>query len=305
MSTPVELVTSLLATTPRDLEYLDLGDSAQWSDGDRAKVAALLVTAAERGDARAPAALVGVLAPEALGAALSRLLAASQLGVRLAAGEALGRLVQRAVSDHIVPELVAGLADDNQLARAARLMIAVGDLVPLRAATQRTTSERARTQMIKAQWKHHGFDTIPVVWWRGLGLLRWRLELPLPSFRAAAITRFYELVDDRALAIAPELAGTEMPATLARAVTDARDGTGPIDEAALAGAAADAAHADALVVYAATKALDLASPRCLQIVKALSGAVHRDLFALAATSPNASFAAAATTLLGELGPQRT
>ncbi len=302
MSTPVELVTSLLATTPRDLEYLDLGDSLKWSAGDRAKVAALLVTAAEGGDARAPAALVGVLDEGALAVALSSLLAASQLGVRLGAGEALGKLVQRAVSDHIVPELVTGLADDNQLGRAARLMIAVGDLVPLRAATQATTSERARTQMIKAQWKHHGFDTIPVVWWRGLGLLRWRLELPLPSFRAAAIARFYELVDDRGLAIAAELAGTPMPAALERAVTDARDGSGPIDEAALAGV--DAEHVDALVVYAATKALDLASPRCLQIVKSLSGAVHRDLFELAGTSPNAAFAAAAATLLGELGPQR-
>lgn len=302
MTTPVDLVTSLLGTTPRELEYLDLGDSTSWSEDDRAKVAALLVTAAEGGDSRAPGALVGVLADGPLAVELSGLLAASQLSVRIAAGEGLGRLVERSVADHIVPDLLAGLADDNLLARAARLMIATGALVSLRAATESTTSERARTQMIKAQWRHHGFDSIPVVWWRGLGLLRWRLELPLPSFRTEALVRFYELVDDRGLAIAPEVAGMAMPAALERAVTDARDGAGPIDQAALA--ALDADHAEALVVYAATKALDLVSPRCLQIVKVLSGAKHRDLFELAAASPHEAFASSATTLLGELGPQR-
>lgn len=303
MSAPVDLVTSLLATTPRELEVLDLGDSTTWSDTDRQQVAAQLVTAAERGDARAATALVGVLAPEPLGTVLSRLLAASQLSVRLAAGEALGRLVQRGVSDHIVPVLVSGLADDNQLERAARLMIAVGDLVPLRAATLSTGSERARTQMIKAQWKHHRFDTIPVVWWRGLGLLRWRLELPVPSLRREAIARFYELVDDRSIAIAPlEHPGASMPATLERAVSDARDGTGAIDTEALA--AVEVEYTEALVVYAATKALDLSSSRCLEIVKALSGAAHRDLFELAAKSPHAAFASTATALLDQLGPQR-
>jgi hypothetical protein len=295
MPSPIELANQLLSTTPRDLEYLDFGDTSSWSAQDRRAVADMLIDAAEKGDSRAPPVLAGMLPPSEREPTLLQLLMASQASVRAAAGEQLVHLWRHKLQTALYSDLVRGESDDLTLARIGRLFLSIGDRASVIQAATDATNERARTGALKALWRHYALDAVPTVWWRGLGLLRRRLDIPVRSFRDQAQHELVVLLEQPAAALPREDPATPMPPELARLVADARDGKGPIDADALHALPADLKAA--LLVNVAGKALDLKSPRCLEYAAILGGSEHRDLFELAAQSPTEAFAAAARAVL--------
>jgi hypothetical protein len=134
--------------------------------------------------------------------------------------------------------------------------------------------------------------------WRGLGLLRWKLDLPLPSFRRAAQEQFLDMIQKPAGALPNEDDAMPMPAALKALVLDLVDGKGPIDAAAAT--ALPEELREAMLVNAATNALARTSPRALQYALLLGAAAHRDLFEAAAGSQDAAFAAAGKAALAQL-----
>jgi hypothetical protein len=151
-------------------------------------------------------------------------------------------------------------------------------------------------------WQAEGFNQVPQLWWRGLGLLWMRLTIPVQSFRTGADDAFRALlVEPRGLALTEDPDALP-PVDLQRWVLDALDGRGPIDADGLR--AIPLPLREALQVNLARFALSQRSPRCLEYVWLLDGAAHRDLFELAARSPHVRFAQAASELLARLDALR-
>jgi hypothetical protein len=300
MSSPIDLAKSLLGTSPRDQEYLDFGDTSSWSAAERRAVIDLLVAAAGTGDPRTPGALSILLPGDQQEATLTGLLSVGDPDVRAAAGEVLVRLWRGKLQSSLYQDLLEGRADDAALLRIARLFLTAGDRSSVVQVVNDTHEERARTQSLRALWRHFGFDKLGQVWWRGLGLLRWKLDLPLPSFRLAAQQQFLDLIERPASALPSEDDSTPMPPPLKALVLDLVDGRGPVDSAAAA-ALPDELR-EAMLVNAATNALGQKSPRALQYALLLGASGHRDLFEAAAASADASFAAAGRAALDQLTP---
>jgi hypothetical protein len=300
MSSPIDLAKSLLGTSPRDQEYLDFGDTSSWSVDERRDVIALLLAAAAGGDPRAPGALSILLAADEQEATLSQLLDVKDPDVRAAAGEVLVRLWRGELQASLYQDLLEGRAGDTTLLRIARLFLSAGDLPSVIQVVNDTRDERARTQSLRALWRHFGFDKLGQVWWRGLGLLRWKLDLPLPSFRLAAQQQFLDLIQKPASGQRSEDDATPMPPALQALVLDLVDSKGPVDAAAAA-ALPDELR-EAMLVNAATNALGRQSTRALQYALLLGGGAHRDLFEAAAASPDIAFAAAGKSALDQLSP---
>ena len=76
-SQPLDIVRAELDASPRDHEYIDLGNVSTWSAADRQSASDELMRAGEDGDARVPAALNGLLPPAQLVHPLSQTTATS------------------------------------------------------------------------------------------------------------------------------------------------------------------------------------------------------------------------------------
>src|SRR5256885_3678539 len=114
-SQPLDIVRAELSASPRDHEYLDLGDTGAWSDGQKRQVADELMRAGDGGDARVAAALLGLLPETELVRAWEYLLAQAPPAVGVEAG---WQLLEKAPRSFAGAPFVAALRDGPLLGHA-------------------------------------------------------------------------------------------------------------------------------------------------------------------------------------------
>jgi hypothetical protein len=297
-SQPLDIVRAALSTSPRDYEYLDLGDTSGWPDGERRRAADELIRAGEKGDQRAPAALWGLLPLKDLRAAFEHLLSVAPPAVRAEAGWQLLTKLQSELETAFGDSLRDGQLVGHAQTRAIDLLLAAGDAKALRGILQDTTHEDVGTAIIERMWDRSGLASYPTVMWAGLGLVKWQLSLPFASFRQPLLGTLGSLLDGMppsALGFAP--ASGPMPPELSAAIADVDSGHGPIPDAVLA--PLDEEKRKALLVYAADEAMRQQNARALAYVDKLGAGAHDDVLTWAAAHPQTSFAQAARSLLAQ------
>ena len=297
MAGPLDIVRQQLGTSARDNEYIDLGDTSAWPDGEKRRAADELMRAAEGGDARAPGALWGLLPAAELTRAFEYLLKAAPPAVRVEAGHELLKQGPRAFAPAVGDALRDGQLPGHAQTRGIDLLIASGELRALRDIVAATTREDVRSAIIERLWDGTSLGTVPTAMWTGLGLVRWQLTLPFASFRKPLLATLGKLLDGTppaTLGFAPTTA--PMPAELQAAIADVDGGgRGPIPDAVLA--PLDEEKRKALLVYAADEAARSQNPRALAYVAKLGHGAHDDVLEWAAKQPQAGFAQAARDLL--------
>lgn len=296
-SQPLDIVRSELSASPRDHEYIDLGDTSAWPDGEKRKAADELMRAAEAGDSRVPAALVGLLPETELVRAWEYLLANASPAVGVEAGwELLEKGPRSFASAPFVAALRDGQIVGHAETRAVDLLIAAKDVAALRDLLATTTREAVRTKIIERLFERSDLGNFPTAMWKGLGLVKWQLSLPFASFRQPLLPTLTSLLDGTqpaALGFTPTT--DPMPPELQAGIADVDAGTGPIPDAILA--PLDEEKRKALLVYATDEAFRQKNPRALAYIAKLGKGAHDDVLKWAAAQPSAGFAQAARDLL--------
>lgn len=249
--------------------------------------------AREEGDARVPAALLGLLPPQQLLHALEYLLANAPPAVAVEAG---WQLLEKGPRSFASAPFVAALRDGQIVGhgetRAVDLLIAANDQKVLRDILATSTHEGVRTKIIDRLFARTDLATFPTAMWTGLSLMRWQLSLPFASFRQPLLPTLTALLDGTtpsALGFAPTT--DPMPPDLQAAIADVDGGRGPVPDALLA--PLDEERRNALLVYAVDEAQRSQNPRTLAYVSKLGKGAHDDVLRWAAGHPNAAFAQAA------------
>lgn len=300
MATPLETISALLATSPRDEEYLILPpEAATWSEADKRSVARVLIDAAtQRAERRAPYVLPLLLPPDERDAALRDLLFAKELAVRHAAATTLEHPTDAEIHRSLAAPLLAGNGSLPTLLKVARLLLVKEGEAALLDWMVETKDETARTAIVEAVWDARRLANLQHTWWAGWGLLYDRARSPIPSIQRAAVLELRARLQSAAPLVPDPEGATQPPPELWALMQDVMNGKGAIDPAALAALAPEARTA--LLVFAAKEAEGFSNPRGLEYVDAIDGAAHRDLFELLARSPKPELAAAAARLLQKL-----
>jgi hypothetical protein len=294
---PLDIVRMELSRSPREYEYLDLGDTSGWSDADKQAASDELMRAGEEGDARTPAALRGLLPRLQLVHSLEYLLANALPAVAVEAGwQLLDEGPRSFAGTAVAAALRDGKLMGHALTRAVDLLLAAKDQAALRDILATTTHEDVRTKIIERIFDRTDLANFPTAMWKGLGLVRWQLSLPFVSFRQPLLPTLTALIDGTSpssLGFAPTT--DPMPAELQAAIGDVDSGRGPVPPAILA--PLDEERRRALLTYAADEAVRSNNPRALAYVAELGRGAHDDVLQWAAAQPNSSFAQAARDLL--------
>ena len=148
MPAPLDIVRAQIGTSARDNEYIDIGDVSSWTDEDKRRAADELMRAADGGDARAPAALPGLLPQAELTRAYERLLKAAPPAVRVEAGFELLRYGPRTFAAVVGGSLRDGQLPGHAQTRAIDLLIASGEAQALRDIAAATTREDVRRAIL-------------------------------------------------------------------------------------------------------------------------------------------------------------
>jgi len=294
---PLDIVRGELNRPVREYEYLDLGDTTAWSAADKQAAADELMKAGENGDTRAPAAVRGLLPPQQLVHSLEYLVANAPPAVAVEAGWQLLENGSRSfASTPIATALRDGKLFGHTLTRAVDLLLAAHDQNAVRDILATATNEDVRTKIIDRVFDRTDVASFPTAMWKGLGLARWQLSLPFPSFRQPllpTLTALFSGTSPAALGFTPTT--DPMPPELQAGVADVDGGTGPIPAAILA--PLDEERRRALLTYAADEAARSQNARALRYVAELGEGAHDDVLQWAASQPNAAFSQTARDLL--------
>jgi hypothetical protein len=296
-SQPLEIVRAELSASPREHEYLDLGNIDSWSAADKQGAADELMRAAEEGDARVPAALLGLLPPQQLLHSWEYLLSNAPPDVAVEAG---WQLLEKGPRSFASAPFIAALRDGQIVGhaetRAVDLLIAAKDQKALRDLLASTAHEAVRSKIIERLFERGDLAAFPTAMWKGLGLVRWQLSLPFASFRQPLLPTLTALLSGASpTALGFSATADPMPPELQTAIADVDSGRGAIPDAILA--PLDADERTALLVYAVDEALRSQNPRTLAYVAKLGGGAHDDVLTWATVQSNAAFAQAARDLL--------
>ena len=193
---PLDIVRTELSRSPREYEYLDLGDTGSWSAADKQAASDELMRAAEKGDARAPAALRGLLPKLQLVHSLEYLLANAPPAVAVEAG---WQLLDEGPRSFAATPVAASLRDGklmgHALTRGVDLLLAAKDQTALRDILATTTQEDVRAKIVERVFDRTDLASFPTAMWKGLGLVRWQLSLPFASFRKPLLPTLTALID--------------------------------------------------------------------------------------------------------------
>lgn len=298
MPQPLDDLRALLATTPREREYLDVRIDG-WSADDQVAGLDLLMQAAHGGDHRIPAVLRAFIQGDPLRLALTELLEQAPDRVRVEAGWELRVLARTALEASIGGAIQGMRLDHHGLLRAIDLLIAEGAEAYVIASIDAAIHEDVRTVIIERLWNARSLSNFPTVWWSGLGLLRRTLTLAMPSFRNPAVVRLKRL-----LASTPALEGftpaapAPIPPALRAAMDDVEKGQGSVPPPVLTPLGDEARQA--LLVYAADVALTRNTPRGVTYVGYLGGHAHQDLLEWARDHRSPAYAQAGADALAVL-----
>ena len=294
---PIDVVRTELNRSAREYEYLNLGDTTAWSAAEKQTASDELMRAAEEGEARAPAALVGLLPPLQLVHSLEYLLANAPPAVAVEAAWQLLDIGPRSfASAPVVDALRDGRIPGHAQTRAIDLLIAAKDQQALSDVLTTTKHEGVRSKIVERLFERGDLASFPTAMWKGLGLVRWQLSLPFASFRQPLLPTLAKLIagtPPSALGFSPTT--DPMPSELQAAIADVDGGKGAIPSAILA--PLDADERQALLTYAADEAAKAQNPRTLQYIVELGGGMHDDVLKWASSQSNAAFAQVARNLL--------
>jgi hypothetical protein len=306
MPTPLEIAHDVLATSPHDAEYLDLGDTHGWSDLDRVRVADAVMAAARQGDDRAPALLPGLLPRAKARAALEELLEAPDAGVRAQAGQLLLAFLQGQVLAALGKPLESMSIGSHALVRAIDLLLATGSRAYLRELLMNSAREDLRTAIIARLWTYERLDTQPQVSWQGLGLLERTLALPFASFRSRALPQLNAILDlgtPEAAGFVPPAPGAAAPpemVAILRDIDGPQAGQGPVREELVA--ALPEQVREATLVFVVEKIVRNGRPRAVLYAARLGGIGHKDVLDWAAASETVTLAEAGRQALASITP---
>ena len=296
----VALRDSLLVSS-REREYLELGETEQWTSAEQAEAQQLLLAAAERGDDRAVRALWFTGPQTDVTSLLAALLKSEHDRVAIEAAIELQDRRRSDLEDGGLPRIAAGRMDHQGMVRAIDLMLKAGSESAIRALLRTSTDERVRTVLIERLWDHLRLDLWPSLPWLSLGLLRRRLALPMRSFRMPALIEFESILDVRHPAAAGYAAATTtggFPLRLTNAMTKLREARLPFEPHELAALGPE--MIPALIVSSAELALQQQLPGGLLGLAQLGGGAHRDVFEAVAGGTYAPLATLAQKLLATM-----
>jgi hypothetical protein len=292
---PLQQLADLLETSPRDREFLAV-DVARFPEEERGAAIDMMLAAANSGDARVPSMLRSFMGPERGEVAMRQLLLHGPPLVAVAAAAELRNLLLQTVVGRVGADLERGAFTPSERRRPVDAILGAGGFDWLAALMLRTEDEILRTVIIDVLWDARGLSQVPTVWWRGLGLLKRTLELPVASFRTPVLDVFARLLRSTPQAsgfgaVAPGPLPPELRTAMAR-----------VDKAvAGADATVDSLEPElrrALLVYAAGQVLKFSKPNAISWVVHLGGAVHRDVLAWAAEHPVGAMRVAAAAFAG-------